>query len=357
MSCPQIPLVSCEDFFARTLSKFRSFRIPLTGAFEPTLRCNLRCKHCYCSFDPSKKELSSDEIYRIIDEAADAGCIWFTFSGGEPLIRPDFLGIYTHAKKKGMLISLFTNATLITPEIADYFLKYPPHEIEISLYGATKETYESVTGVSGSFDCCMQGIRLLAERKMRFMLKTMVLTLNRHELGMMKNFANNLGVEFHFDPVLNPKIDGSRKPCDFRIDIKEAAELDINEEGRFKAWKDYCHGFEDFIPDDNLYVCGAGRESFHIDPYGNLGACVLSRSEDFNLKDNSFKQGWDEFLPKLLGQKRTKGYACQSCNLQYLCTVCPSWSLLETQDIEKPVEYLCQLAYLRAEALGIKTRS
>ncbi|MBU1726818.1 MAG: radical SAM protein [Candidatus Omnitrophica bacterium] len=354
MNCPQIPLVPCEEFFARALGKFRKSRIPMVGAFEPTLRCNLRCKHCYCCFDPKKKELSPDEIGRIIDEVAAAGCIWLTLTGGEPLLRPDFLEIYTHAKKKGMLVSLFTNATLITPEIADYFLEYPPHEIEISLYGATKETYENVTGVAGSFERCMQGIRLLHERKLRFLLKTMVMTLNRHELGAMNDFANGLGVDFHFDPVLNPKIDGSREPCDYRIDVSEAASLDVNDGERLKAWKDYCTGFENFVPDDKLYVCGAGRESFHIDPYGNLGVCVLSRSEDFNLKNDSFRQGWDEFMPKLLSPKRTKGYACERCDLQYLCTVCPSWSKLETQDIEKPVEYLCQLAHLRAEALGIK---
>ncbi|GAI49460.1 unnamed protein product, partial [marine sediment metagenome] len=70
--------------------------------------------------DAIEKELTCKEIFSIFDQIAEAGCLWLLLTGGDPLLRQDFLEIYTYAKKKGFLISLFTNGTLITPRIADH---------------------------------------------------------------------------------------------------------------------------------------------------------------------------------------------------------------------------------------------
>ena len=130
---------------------------------------------------PAARELSTDELRRIIDEIADAGCLWLLFTGGEIFARKDFLEIYTHAKQRGLLISLFTNGTQVTPAIADYLAVWRPFAIEITLYGRTRETYERLTGVPGSFDRCMRGIRLLKERGLPLKLKSVAVTINRHE--------------------------------------------------------------------------------------------------------------------------------------------------------------------------------
>src|ERR1035437_1714272 len=102
---------------------------------------DLAAKHC---------ELTYEEHCRILDEVAEAGCLWLLFTGGEIFARKDFLEIYTYAKKQGFLITLFTNGNLITPQIADYLVEWRPFSIEITLYGATRETYEALTGVRGS---------------------------------------------------------------------------------------------------------------------------------------------------------------------------------------------------------------
>ncbi len=108
--------------------------------------------------------------------------MWLLFTGGEIFARKDFLDIYTHAKKRGLLITLFTNGTQITPAIADYLADWRPFAIEITLYGRTRETYERLTRVPGSFDRCMRGIRLLKERGLPLKLKTVAVTINRHEM-------------------------------------------------------------------------------------------------------------------------------------------------------------------------------
>ena len=118
----------------------------------------------------------------MIDEIAAAGCLWLLYTGGEVFLRPDFLDIYTRAKGQGLLITLFTNATLITPEIADVLAARPPFSIEVTVYGRSREVYERVTRVPGSYDRCLKGIERLRERGLPLKLKTMALTLNRHEL-------------------------------------------------------------------------------------------------------------------------------------------------------------------------------
>jgi MoaA/NifB/PqqE/SkfB family radical SAM enzyme len=127
--------------------------LPISGSIEITRRCPLTCVHCYNNLSmsdsaASQAELTLAEHCRILDELADAGCLWLLFTGGEIFARRDFLEIYTHAKKKGLLITLFTNGTLITPRVADYLAEWRPFAIEITLYGRTRETYERLTGHS-----------------------------------------------------------------------------------------------------------------------------------------------------------------------------------------------------------------
>ena len=138
--------------------------------------------------------------------------------------RKDFLDIYTEAKKRGFLITLFTNGTMITPRIADHLAEYRPFAIEITLYGATRETYETLTQIPGSFDRCMKGIRLLQERSLPLKLKTVPTTINFHEVFEMKRFAEqDLGVEFKFDPLLNPRTDCSQSPLAVRLSPEQVS--------------------------------------------------------------------------------------------------------------------------------------
>lgn len=352
MYCSYIPQISYSDFSEHIHTKVMRNRIPINGSIELTFHCDLSCAHCYCSCDTMKKEMSFKEICHILDEIAEAGCLWLLITGGEPLLRDDFLDIYTYAKKKGMFITLFTNGTLITPYIADYLKEYPPFAIEISLYGATRQSYEKITGVPGSFERCIKGIDFLLERDLPLRLKTMVMTLNKHELWQIKKYAESLGVEFKFDPLLNPRLDGSQGPCKLRISPEEVLELDLTDEKRAKEWREFCEIFSQPINSDLLYTCSAGRSSFHIDPYGNLSICIISRSPSYDLKRGTFKEVWYNFIPKIFALKQTNGYECSRCDLRDLCNSCPGWSELETGNPEMPVEYLCQIAHLRAEVFG-----
>jgi len=357
MKRPPLSAISYAQFGERLNKQVIAKRIPINGSFELTFRCNLRCVHCYCNLplndqDAIEKELTSEEVFHIFDQIAEAGCLWLLLTGGEPLVRKDFLEIYTYAKKKGFLINLFTNGTLITPKIADYLAEWPPHEVEITLYGATKEIYEKLTGIPGSFKCCQRGIELLLERKIPLGLKTMVMTLNRNEFSNIKEYAEGLGVKFRFDPILNAGLDGSKTPCNFRLSPEEVVKLDLADEKRVKEWREFCEKFLGPPQSDNLYICGAGVSTFHIDPYGQMSSCEMTRFQNYDLRCGSFEEGWHHSIPEFLTLKPTRDYPCGQCELISLCGQCPGWAYLENGNPETPVEYLCQIAHLRAEAFN-----
>jgi radical SAM protein with 4Fe4S-binding SPASM domain len=360
MYCTAIPEMGIVEYSTglRTVNAKR--RLPLHGEMELTFRCNNRCVHCFVNQRANDRkeildEMSYGEICHILDEMVDEGCLWLVMTGGEPLLREDFLDIYTCAKRKGLLITLFTNGTLVTEEIADCLAEWPPQKIEITLYGKSKETYERVTRVSGSHAKCMQGIHYLLERGLPLRLKTMVLTINRHELEDMKAFAENLGLEFRYDPIVNARIDGDSSPLRFRLSPQEVVQLDLGDERRYSDLKELARDF--LGPYENteyLYGCGAGINSFHIDPYGYLGICTMSRKPRYNLRNGSFKDGWHGFLPKVRAQKPKGDNKCAHCELLVLCGRCPGWSQMECGDPEVPVPYLCEIGHLRADALGIE---
>jgi len=303
--------------------------------------------------EAKQKELSFEEVCRILDEITEAGCLYLLLTGGEPMLRRDFLDIYTYAKKKGLLVTIFCTGTLITPRIADYLVEWPPFNIEITLYGATEETYERVTGLRGSYRKCLNGIRLLAERRLPLKLKTVLMTLNKHELTAMEKFAADLGLKFGWDPHINLRIDGGRKPAHVRVAPDEVVKIDMAKEERIAEWRAFCNRLPETYRTNNLYACGAGLTAFHIDPYGQMTPCTMTRLHKYDLRQGSFREGWGGLFADLRKQKRPLADRCADCDLAHMCFQCTGWAQLEHGVEWAPVDYLCELTHLRAKALGI----
>lgn len=356
MNSPYIPEINYSKFEERIHEKVISNRIAIDAKIEVTHRCNLKCAHCYVNLpadapETIKKELSYQEIRDILDQIVDEGCLFLLFTGGEPFLRSDFLDIYTYTKKKGLITTIYTNGTLLTPHIVDYLQKWPPFSVEITLYGASKETYEKITGVAGSYEQCIKGINLLLEHNIHVELKTMVIILNRHELSKMKEYAKSLGVKFSFDPIIAPRIDGNKTPCKLRLSPEEVVKLDLMNEERFKEWKDFLEKYWGTSKGGLPYTCAAGLCTFLIDPYGKLSLCVLCRSPTYDLRRGNFKDGWCNFLPQVRERELKRDHKCRTCERITLCR-CPGIVEMETGNKNGRVEYFCKLAHLRADAFG-----
>lgn len=354
MESSHIFRIKYGDFSQRLHNKGAEKGIPLNGEMDLTYRCNLKCGHCYGVCEPNKKELTTQEVFRILDEMKQAGCLWLLLSGGEPLLRKDFWEIYIYAKKGGFVITLFTNGTLITPEFVARLREYRPFSVEVSLYGITRDTYESVTGVAGSFERCMRGINLLLlEHGLPLKIKTTVVTLNHHELWQIKKYVETeLRVEFRFDAVISPKLDSSKGPCHLRVSPEEVVKLDLADEKRLEGWKEVCERFWGPLHSDTLYNCGAGASSFHIDPYGVMRLCSMVRNPSWNLRQFSFQENWQELHKFRVQKSFSTNSKCRDCEIA-LCDWCPGWAQVENGDLETPVEYLCRIAHLQARAFGM----
>ena len=345
------------DFRKSFFIKAAQGRVPLAGGIELTPRCNLKCVHCYIS-DESRQEsldklLTNEEIYSIIDDMVEEGCLWLLLSGGDPLVRKGFVDIYKYAKEQGLLLTLFTNGTLITEEIADVFAGWRPYSIEITLYGMTEETYGRVTGVPSGYTRVMKAIEFLQERQINFLLKAVVLTLNKHELWDMKKFAEDLGVQFRYDSTMFPQLDGCTKPTAYRITPEEAVALEMQDSERMDLQIKFNEKHVGPPPDlgESRYSCGAGRSSFYIDPFGNMRICLMHEPFSYNLREGSFKDGWYKFFPEVLNQPPAYKTDCHTCHYRAMCGSCPAWSYLVHQDPDKKVEYLCELTHRRVGAL------
>ncbi|HOX36058.1 MAG TPA: radical SAM protein [Methanoregulaceae archaeon] len=339
---------------------------------EITARCNNDCPHCYINLPAGdrtarEKELTPAEIGRIADEAVALGAVWVLITGGEPLLRDDFAEIYMLLKRKGLLVTVFTNATLLRKEHIDLFKKYPPRDIEISVYGATQETYEKVTRRPGSFKPFLHGLQLLKDAGIRVRFKAMALRANLHELAAISEFCRARTKDYYrFDPLLHMRFDGdttrNAEITAQRLTPDEIVTIERADDERFGFLEKNCPVYinEDFCKTgcNHLFHCGAGNGSFSVSFDGRFRLCASLWAPEtmYDLRKGTLKEAW-ETVP-VVRDLRSKNPEflnnCRKCPIINLCLWCPAHSYLETGAMDSRVDYFCQVAYARAAALGYK---
>jgi radical SAM protein with 4Fe4S-binding SPASM domain len=353
-----------SEFSSHLHSKQMGKRAPIEVSIEVTRRCPLECQHCYNNLPMADstaraEEMTLEEHIRLLDELVEAGCLWLLYTGGEIFARKDFLQIYAAAKSRGFLITLFTNGTMINERIADYLAEYRPFSIEITLYGASKATYEALTRIPGSYERCMRGIRLLLDRGLPLKLKTVPTTINCHEVYEMKRMAEeDFGTEFKFDPLVNPRIDCSQAPIAVRLSPEEVVTLDFQDAARREEWRRIASkeaaSPRTTEPQTRRYTCGGGMYGCAIDPKGKMSICVLSHKQGYSIRGGSFREGWNGRMLEIRNQERQRPSICDRCGIRSLCAMCAANGELENGEAESPVDFLCQVAHLRAYTLGIR---
>ncbi len=321
-------------------------RLPYMCALELTYRCNQACCHCYCNLGTGDKrnadELTAREIKNILDETVDAGCLWLLLTGGEVLLREDFGEIYLYALKKGMFVEVFTNATLIDERAAALFAEFPPLGIDISLYGSNPLVHDKISGVAGSFKSAMDGMEWLKKYKVKFSLKTILMTLNLADLANMRALAKGLGAEFRYDTLICPRTDGGMSPVQYRLSPEQLAGLDLDED--YEACEQIFNGFWNKKPEGAL-SCGAGIFAFNINPYGVLSPCTMFGSFQYPLKQMPFVDSWKRLVADYDKRKDDLiARECRSCRMLFICSNCSAWSELEAKSFNKKVDYICEYA-------------
>jgi len=368
MNKPDIHTVDIQDHPLWERAKSR--RVPLSFDLELTARCNNNCRHCYINLPAGdraaqSRELSASEITRLAGEAVELGALWCLLTGGEPLLRPDFPEIYLGLKRMGLLVSVFTNACLVKDEHVALFQRYPPRDIEVTVYAATPAAYEAVTQQPGSFAAFQRGLDLLLESGIQVRLKAMALRSNLHEMDAIAAFCRARTKDFYrFDPVLHLRFDGdpqrNAQIRSERLSPEEIVALERGDAQRFEKLEQKCADLlrPEFAHTgcNHLFHCGAGTASFNVSYDGLFRLCSSLWQPDcvYNLRQGNLREAWDELVPRvrdLRSDRREFLETCRRCPLINLCLWCPAHAHLESGELDGATPYFCAVAHARAAAL------
>lgn len=346
----------------------RDQRVPLAFELELTARCDNDCAHCYINLPADDaaaraRELTAAEIDGLARQAAALGSLWCLVTGGEPLLRPDFEEIYLALKRRGLLVSVFTNACLVDDRIAGLFQRYPPRDLEVTVYGVSRATYEAVTRVPGSFDRFVAGLGRLEQAGIKPRLKAMALRSNRHELRQIAAFCRSHTKDyFRFDPQLHLRYDRdpvrNREIDAERLSPAEVVAVERADRQRHRALRRNC---DRLLPRRygarELFFCRAGLDSFTIGWDGSFKLCgaLTDPACTRDLRNGTLQQAWTQFAPAVRNKRPRNGRfrnACGVCGLINLCLWCPAHAYLETGTRDQPVAVFCRMATARQRLIA-----
>jgi len=332
-------------------------RLPIKGNIDLTYRCNNNCRHCWLRIPKNSKEknkeLTFEEIKKIVNEAKVMGCRGWSISGGEPLLRPEFADIFDYITSRSNSYSINTNGTLITPKIARLLKKKGSKMI--ALYGADAKIHDHITRTPGSFKAAMRGIAYLKEEKAGFTVQIIPMKDNYHQFNDMVKLAESLSKHYRIGaPWLYLSACGdnekNKEILRQRLSPKEVVELDkpdLSYEDRAGKLNPDCGN-----ANENGYLfssCINSRRDFHIDPYGGMTFCCFIKDPAlrYDLKKGCFEECWEKFIPSLASKvKTTEEYKkhCGSCELRKNCRWCPVYSYLEHRKFDSKIDHLCAVS-------------
>ena len=264
--------------------------VPMSALFELTFVCNHACSFCYNS-PTGQREMSTAEVIESLKKLADFNILYLTLTGGEPLVRRDFFEIAGAARELGFALRIYSNGFLIDAPMARRIKEVAnPIEMEISIHGARPETHEKLTCVPGSLERVLNAVKHLAALGIKVNLKCPITRDNQEEVLEMYGLAHDLGVNIIFDPVITPRDDGDKDPLS----------LMATDDFLRRYWFDdaYAGARKQPVPIPRSdapgeAVCGTGRSSLAIDPYGNIYPCVQWRRKAGNIRElASLKEMW-----------------------------------------------------------------
>jgi len=308
------------------------------------------------------KELTAKQWLQLAQQAAEAGTLYLTLTGGEPLVRDDFEEIYTGLSAMGFRLSLNTNGSLITPKNERLFSKLPPRSILVTLYGADAETYRNVCSNPAAFDNVIKGLGFAASLPSKLEIRATFITDNKDQHKQMRELAQRYGCDLIVNPFVNmpaPGVSADVGSC--RLSASDC--IDILEE--YAANNDALRNTGDPVmtsvsnaidglslsgPGERdrrsdvypgILSCNAAKSMYHIKWDGKMYPCISFLSPYTLPQKEGFREAWDR-LPDLLKDLR-RPKKCSNCVYSDKCDVCPARVEAETGSFDEAPGYICEI--------------
>ncbi len=330
--------------------------VPKLIAWEVTRSCNLNCVHCRAGSErgPYEGELTTEEIFRIMQEIKEVGNPIIILTGGEPLLRKDIFEISKKAIELGFKPVLATNGTLIDEEVAEKIKDAGIARVSISLDGASAEAHDMFRGVKGAFEGAMKGIEALKKTGIPIQINTTVTAVNAQELPKIHELAKQIGAVAHHIFVLVPvgrgkKLEeGALSPEKYEeilnwfYDQRETSGLQLKATCapmyyRILRQRAKAEGkkvdFETFGLDAVTRGCLAGTGFCFISHIGIVQTCGYLEIPCGDLKKQSFKDVWEnsKVFNDLRDFSKYKG-KCGRCEYIRVCGGCRARAYYATGD-------------------------
>ena len=366
----QIPVEpKLTEYLYRKAAKAKT---PLSTAFELTPVCNMACRMCYVRMDKKAQESiaplrSAADWIDLAGQAREHGLLYILLTGGEPFTHPEFREILSGLNTMGFIVSVNTNGTLIDEKAVDWLKHSPPSRFNITLYGASDETYARLCGKPDGFTRVTKAIRLLREAGIAVKINVSVTPYNAGDLDGIFRFCRENGLLCQATSYMFPPLrrDAHSVGKNQRFTPEEAAYwsakivslLNGNEQylRRFDSGELFVLTCEDLEEcernmegDGDAIFCRAGRCSGWVTWDGKLLMCGMIPDENApKVFEEGFSSAWKKIVQKTDSIRLPA--ACKMCSLKDECRACAAMVYTESGNYSKVPDYRCRMAHAFSE--------
>lgn len=339
-------------------------KIPLSGTFEVSPMCNFDCKMCYVRLSKeqveshSRKMLTLDQWKRLAGEAEKKGLLYLLITGGEPFLWPDFWELYEYVSRKGFVVSINSNGSMIDESAVERLKSCPPSRINITLYGATNETYERLCQTQNGFTKVDKAIQALKAAGIQVKLNCSLTPYNVCDLEKMIRYAEEQQVIIETNTYMFPPLrkDPGSIGVNNRFTPEEAAQWQLKRyrlqygEEKYKTFAEgICKGLINpmgldescYDPVDGKVRCRAGSAAFWITWDGYMTPCGMMPDPKSDVVENGFEKSWEKVIADT--EKICLSGVCSECKNKGICHSCAAMAMAETGEFGKIPTYLCRM--------------
>lgn len=314
--------------------------IPLSVTIELLTKCNFNCVHCYIP-EHTHEGIPKEELFKLFKDLKELGTLDLNLTGGEIFLRTDIIEIIRKAREMGFRVTLLTNASLISEEIAKELQKLRINSCSITLFSMNNDVNDRITGISESWNMVMNSINILKNFDVNIELKTPILKDNVKDFVDVNKFCDENNFEFSASPALFPRTDGDKTPMSYLVEGTSLFECIENLDGIIP------YKINDVKRKD---LCFLNKYSMFIDSYGNVYPCTQFFFKLGNIKKSRIDSIWKgEKAKKIRNLEREMKNECEVCSLIEYCNFCPGIAYLENNDYNTCTKQFKAFAEIRYE--------